>query len=191
MDLREWIASDHGGVLTRFDNAIGAHVPTERWRPGAGVDGPSIAWLLFHMTYHQDLALQTGIQARPPLLATQRNALGLGGCAPSAGLSEAEDRDVSSAIDLVALREYAATVNAATARWIATAALDQLDVTPPLSARLHDAAAIPSGDAMQWLHSMWQGKTVAWLIQWECIGHGHGHVGEMVGTRNRLGYSPF
>ena len=46
-------------------------------------------------------------------------------------------------------------------------------------------------DDADWLHDMWTDKPVGWFVQWECIGHGHTHVGEMVSVRNRMGLSPF
>ena len=66
-----------------------------------------------------------------------------------------------------------------------------LDSLPEASWRLEHVAGIPAAGDLGWLHAMWSGKPVSWFVQWECIGHGHAHVGEMVGIRNRLGLSPF
>ena len=55
---------------------------------------------------------------------------------------------------------------------------------------LSELAGIGRDDA-DWLHDMWTDKPVGWFVQWECIGHGHTHVGEMVSVRNRMGLSPF
>lgn len=199
MELREWIANDHASVLDRFDSAVAAHVPTEFWKQRVGdrgastnsTPGPSIAWLLLHTTYHQDLAMNTAIRDRQPMFADRRAELGLGGFDPAAGLAEAEDSEVTDALRLVQLRAYVQSVNSATSDWIAELSVLALDSVPASSYRLEHRAGIPSGAAMGWLHSMWQAKAVSWLLQWECIGHGHGHVGEMVGIRNRLGFSPF
>ena len=208
MDLREWIANDHAFVLARFSSAIVAHIPAEHWkanpgsdnagteRPGsregtASVDAPSIAWLLFHTTYHQDLALNTAIRNHEPLLAGHRDRLGLGHVPPEAGLTEAEDRQVTDALDLSQLDDYVRAVNARTAEWIDNLSTMALDSIPSSSYRLEHKAGIPADGELSWLHAMWHGKAVSWLVQWECIGHGHAHVGEMVGIRNRLGFSPF
>ena len=85
VDLRHWILTDHASTATRFEQAIGAHVPVERWKERAGGDGASIAWLLFHLSYHQDLALNSVVLGRPPLLADHRDRLGLAGIAAHDG----------------------------------------------------------------------------------------------------------
>ncbi|MEO7397950.1 MAG: hypothetical protein ABIW84_05250 [Ilumatobacteraceae bacterium] len=220
MDLREWIASDHAFVIGRFHSAIAQHVPVAQWKgrrtgvnsaehgddrhgddrrddrrdghgDGHGKDGPSIAWLLFHTTYHQDLALNTAIRDHAPILADHRSALGLAELGPEAGLTESEDPVVTDALSLAHLGEYVDAVNARTATWIDHLSTMALDSVPSSSYRLEHLAGIPADGPMDWLHSMWNGKPVSWLVQWECIGHGHAHVGEMVGIRNRLGLSPF
>jgi len=192
VNLQHWIADDHASVLTRFDNAIVPHVPLSQWKVSGSAEAPSpsIAWLLLHMTYHQDLALNTAIRNHPPLLAEHRDALGLGHLPPSAGLTESEDRDVTDAVGLAALRGYVDSVAEATAAWIAKLSVMALDSVPSASWRLEHKAGIPADGDLSWLHSMWTGKTVAWFVQWECIAHGHAHVGEMLAIRNRLGLSP-
>ncbi|MCU1394259.1 MAG: hypothetical protein JWM34_2687 [Ilumatobacteraceae bacterium] len=189
MDLQTWIADDHASVLQRFDNAIGVHVPTDRWKDTS--TGSSIAWLLFHMTLHQDLALNTAVRDHAPIVVDHRDALGISAIAPSAGLTEAEDSAVTAALDLSALRSYVTAVNDATAAWIAKISIMALDSVPTSSWRLEHKAGVPAAGDFAWLHAMWTDKPVSWLVQWECIGHGHAHVGEMVGIRNRLGLSPF
>lgn len=191
MDLREWIAKDHAFVLARFHSAISRQVPTEMWKHTDGDASSSIAWLLFHTTCHQDLALNTAIRNHPPLLAQHRQALGLAGFAPADGLTESEDRRVTEALELDALQDYVRAVNGATAAWIDKLSTMALDSVPASSYRLEHHAGIPPDGEMAWLHAMWSGKPVSWLVQWQCIGHGHAHVGEMVGIRNRLGLSPF
>lgn len=192
MNLQQWIATDHASILTRFDNAIVAHVPPDAWKTSgpATAPSPSIAWLLFHMSYHQDLALNTAIRNHPPLLAEHRHTLGVGDLPPAAGLTESEDRTVTEALDLDALRTYAAAVADRTQAWIEHLSVMALDTTVDASRRLDIKAGIPASGEVPWLHAMWSGKTVAWFVQWECIGHGHAHVGEMTGIRNRLGLSP-
>ncbi len=204
MDLRDWIARDHAFVVGRFDSAIRSRVPLESWKAspvtpangsesdtGATTGNPSIAWLLFHMTYHQDLALNTAIRNHQPILAAHREGLGLGHLPPAAGLTEAEDREVTDALNLAELVDYVAAVNDRTAEWIDNLSIMALDSIPSNSYRIEHKAGVPAEGDLSWLHAMWHGKPVSWLVQWECIGHGHAHVGEMVGIRNRLGLSPF
>jgi hypothetical protein len=85
---------------------------------------------------------------------------------------------------------YVRHVHARTAAWLADVDLGLLDTLPAASSGLSELAGIERDDA-DWLHDMWTDKPVGWFVQWECIGHGHTHVGEMVSVRNRLGLSPF
>lgn len=189
VDLRHWILTDHAATATRFEQAIGAHVPIERWRERAGGDGASIAWLLFHLSYHQDLALNTVVLGRPPLLAHHRDGLGLAGTAAHDGLGEAEQPEVTAALDLDGLTHYAASVHRATSEHLGKADLRQLDDEVLLDG-LADLSGVRRQD-VPWLYAMWAGKTVGWMAQWEAIGHVHGHVAEMISVRGRLGLSPF
>src|SRR6478752_1584872 len=68
VDLREWIVADHASTATRFERGVRAHIPVERWRETGGTGGSSVAWLLFHVRYHEDLAVSTVIRGRPPRL---------------------------------------------------------------------------------------------------------------------------
>jgi hypothetical protein len=192
VDLRQWIANDHASVKTRFENAIVAHVPLDQWTTSgdSAAPSPSIAWLLFHATYHQDLALNTAVRDRQSMLVDHRSALGIAHLPATAGLTEAEDRTVTEALGLDALRAYADAVHTATAGWIDSMSSMALDSIPSASWRLEHLAGIPAAGELQWLHAMWNDKPTAWFVQWECVGHGHTHVGEMTGIRNRLGYSP-
>lgn len=195
MDLQQWIADDHASSLSRFESAIGHRVPANRWKDSTAADQggatSSIAWLLFHATMHQDLALNTAVRDHAPMLADHREALGLNNLPVWVGLTEAEDHAVTDVLDLAALRTYVAVVNAATQAWIDKLSIMALDSIPTSSYRLEHHAGIPADGALSWLHTMWADKPVSWLLQWECIGHGHAHVGEMIAVRNRLGFSPF
>jgi hypothetical protein len=189
VDLRHWILADHGSTAARFEQAVGAHVPTDRWKERAGGDGASIAWLLLHLSYHQDLALNSVVLGRPPLLADHRQGLGLVGTAAHDGLGEAELPAVTAALDLDALSHYAATVHRTTGEHLATADLDHLDDEVLLDG-LADLSGV-GAQAVPWLYAMWTGKTAGWMVRWEAIGHVHGHVAEMISVRGRLGLNPF
>ncbi len=190
MDLRTWVADDHASLERRFTSSIAAIVPTERWTEHADSGGSTIAWLIFHTAYHQDLALNTAIRKHPPIVLEWRARLGLDGFAPWEGLTESENATLVDCIDVIALDGYARAVHAATAAWIDTMSVLALDSVPESSERLARLAGVGRDD-VPWLHAMWDGKPVSWLVQWECIGHGHTHLGEMVSVRNRLGLSPF
>jgi hypothetical protein len=189
VDLRAWIMADHERAFSRFDQAITPYVPTERWKERPGRGGASIAWLLFHLSYHQDLAISAAVRGEPLVLDRHRAALGLDGAPRRDGLGESEFVEVTEVLDLDRLPAYASEVSAATAAFLATADLGRFDEVPPASERLEAAGATQAD--LPWLHQMWAGKPIAWLVQWEAIGHVHGHVGEMVSVRSRLGLSPF
>ena len=53
----------------------------DRWRDPAGVGGSSIAYLLFHVTYHADLAVGPVLAGDEPRLHEWRDRLGLGAVA--------------------------------------------------------------------------------------------------------------
>jgi hypothetical protein len=190
VDLQSWIIADHASVATRFDSAIATHVPLERWKQIPPGGGSSIAGLLMHMTYHEDLALNTAIRNHAPLIDQHRGALGIAHLPKAAGLSETEDRVLVEALDVAGLGDYVAAVTTTTREWLNHLSMMALDSIPAASWQLeHKAALAPAG--LEWLHSMWADKPVSWFVQWECIGHRIGHVGEMIGVRGRLGLSPF
>lgn len=186
MDLRRWVADDHDSLRQRFHASIAAVVPHELWRARPVGGGPSIAWLALHATHHQDLALNTAVRKHPPIVAGWWERLGLAGAAATVGLPEAEDPAVTQQLDVAALVAYVDAVNAATSDWITDMSVLALDSIPESSRRLERIAGIARDD-LDWLHAMWDGKPVAWLVRWECIAHGHGHLGEMVSVRDRLG----
>ena len=205
VDLRTWITADLTALRDRFHHGIAAHVPMERWtsridpRPGptgldrdedSGRPSSSIAWLLFHLSHHQDLAVSTAVLGRAPLLAARREDLGIGGAPPEAGLPEREDPQLADALDRRALVAYFDDVVATSLEWIGRAHPDAFDTIPDAGRRLEDEAGVRASE-VPWLHSMWESKPVAWFAQWEAVGHGHTHVGEMTGLRGQLGLSPF
>jgi hypothetical protein len=189
VDLRTWVLDDHRSVLERLERGVLGLVPTERWREHVDGGGSSIAWLLLHVAYHQDLAVALCADA-PVLLEERRDQLGLGGSAPVVGVGETEVAGVADAVDLAGVEDYLRAVHARTAGWLEATGTDGYDAVPDASGFLARRAGITEVDA-SWLHAMWSGRPVGWFVQWECVGHGHTHVGEMVSVRNRMGLSPF
>jgi hypothetical protein len=150
-----------------------------------------LAGLLLHVTVHQDLATRTAVDAEPPLFVEWAPKLGLrAGASPLASLQEAEDPSTTGALDLDALETYAAEVHAAGLALVGRLEAAELDVVPLASVQLVDLGGVARREA-PWLHDMWDGKPIAWFVQWELIGHAQGHVGEMVSIRDRLGHRPF
>jgi hypothetical protein len=189
VDLRGWISSEHGAVLDRFEQSVASAVPLERWREPAGSGGSSIAWLAFHIAYHEDVAVNAVLAGEGPLLEAWRRDLGLDGLEAEVGLGEAEQPELTDAIEVNHLERYLRAVHTRTAEWLSTADLAALDAVPASGAGLARAGVVEP--AVPWLYRMWDGKPASWFVQWEAIGHPVNHVGEMVSVRNRLGLSPF
>lgn len=190
VDLQTWIEADYASIATRFNSAIAKHVPIERWKDVPPGGGSCIAGLLMHTTYHEDLAINTAIRNHAPLIDQHRTLLGIDHLSRAAGLSETEDRTLVEAVDLDQLRAYVSAVTDATTEWLNHLSMMALDSVPSASWQLEHKAGLATA-GLEWLHSMWTDKAVSWFVQWECIGHRHGHLGEMIGIRGRLGLSPF
>ncbi len=109
MELRDWILTEHDGVRTRFEQSVLAVVPLERWieRPGGG---SSIAFLVLHAAYHQDVALSSVLADRPPLREEWASRLGLDGVSADQGLAETEPFELTELLSLDQLDAYAQAV---------------------------------------------------------------------------------
>lgn len=190
MDLRAYLLDALADLRGRVFGSVVGHVPPERWTEQADAGGSSIAWLLLHLARHQDLAVQTAIRNQPPLYLAERANLGLAAHPPWAGLTEHEDPRVSAASSPDALMNYVVGVFAGTKRWMTRLSAMAMESIPDTSRRLTKHALLPEED-VPWLHANWNGKTVNWFVQGPVLGHGHGHVGEAVAVRNRMGLSPF
>jgi hypothetical protein len=189
MDLRSWITGEHGAVLDRFEQSVASVVPLDRWRDAGGEGGSSIAWLAFHTAYHEDVAVNAVLGGARPVLDDWRTDLGIDGAASDVGLGEAEQPELTGALQLDRLVPYLHAVHGRTAEWLTSVDVSSLEQVPSSGAGL-DRAGIDEA-AVPWLYRMWDGKPVSWFVQWEAIGHRVNHVGEMVSVRNRLGLSPF
>ncbi|MET0460387.1 MAG: hypothetical protein ABW195_14140 [Ilumatobacteraceae bacterium] len=189
MDLRRWITAEHDAVLTRFEQSVASAVPLERWTDAVGVGGSSIAWLAFHTSYHADLAVNAVLRQDQPLLTAWRDRLGLGTVPAAVGLGEAEQPELTTALDLDHLVPYVRAVHGGAAQWLAAADVELLE-TPAAGPEGLARSGIDEAD-VPWLYTMWSAKPASWFVQWEAIGHRVNHLGEMVSVRNRLGLSPF
>ena len=189
MDLRGWIATEHDGVRSRFEQSVRDVVPLEQWveRPGGG---SSIAYLVFHTTYHQDIAVASVLAGEVPLRTAWAEQLGLDGVPADQGLGESEVRELTEVMALDHLDAYAEAVTRRSREILDRLALDVLDSVPDSAKGLGEIAGV-SDDAAPWLFRMWHGKPASFFVSWEDIGHGLNHLGEMVSVRNRLGLSPF
>ncbi len=189
VELREWILTEHASAFDRMARSILDIVPRDRWRDGVGDGGSSIAYLLYHITYHADLAINAVLPGGDPAMATWRGRLGLGGHPAHAGLGETEDVALTADVDVEALVTYAESVQATGTELLGALDLARLGDVPAAGEALERAGVAEA--AVPWLHAMWAGKPASFFVQWEAIGHRINHVGEMVSVRNRLGLSPF
>ncbi len=81
--------------------------------------------------------------------------------------------------------DYAHDVHTAAQAWIDKLSAMALDSKPESAWRLQHLAGLHPDEA-GWLFEMWDQRTVAWFVRWECIGHAYTHLGEMYAVRNRL-----
>jgi hypothetical protein len=174
------VADELGEIRQRLEGQVLAIVPPERRfeQPGGG---NSIGYGLWHLAVHADFALRGVLQGKGPVLAA-------GALPPGCGLAEAEDAAVR-ALDPELIVRSLGDVLTDTARWLVDADLSDLEGQVDAGAVLA-AAGVPE-DSYGWLYRMWSGKTAAYFLRWELIGHVGNHVGEMIATRNRMGLSPF
>lgn len=189
MELREWIVSEHASAFDRMARSVVDIVPNDRWRDAVGDGGSSIAYLLYHITYHADLAVNAVLRGADTVMVTWRERLGLAGHAAHAGLGEAEDVALTADVDIDALVGYALSVQDSGSELLEELDLSGLGDVPAAGEALERSGIAET--AVPWLHAMWAGKPVSFFVQWEAIGHRINHVGEMVSVRNRLGLSPF
>ncbi|MEO5724540.1 MAG: DinB family protein [Ilumatobacteraceae bacterium] len=190
MDLHTWMLNDLAGVRAKLTDGVLGRVPADRWHEQSDGGGSSITHLVLHLTRHQDLAVNSAVRDQSPLFVAHRSALGLANMPMWAGLGEREDTDVTTKVSPEALGTYLDEVFDSTAVWLDALGSMVLDTVVDTSRRLRDRAALPPAQ-LDWLHRMWADKPVWWFLQWPVIGHGHTHVGEATGVRNRLGFSPF
>jgi hypothetical protein len=189
VELRDWILTEHDGVRTRFEQSVLGVVPLDRWleRPGGG---SSIAFLVLHTAYHQDVALSSVLAGLPPLREAWASRLGLAGVPADQGLAEAEPVELTELVALDHLDGYAQAVTARSRQLLSALDVQGLDAVPDAAKGLGEVAGVHES-AVPWLYKMWDGKPASFFVSWEDIGHGLNHLGEMVSVRNRLGLSPF
>ena len=172
-----------------FDSVVRL-VRADRWHERADGGGTTLAGLLLHVARHQDLAVNVVIRNHEPIFLEHRAALGLQDAGAGVGLAEQENRDATALVSPESVLQYATAVFEATTDWLEALGSLVLDIEPNTSYRLTNRAGLDP-DEFPWLYTLWAGKQLWWFVQWPVIGHGHAHVGEAIGLRNRMGLSPF
>jgi hypothetical protein len=181
-------------VRDRIRQQVLGRVPRER-RDERPDGSSSIAWLLWHLTRHHDVAVHAVVRGGDDVLhgGGWAERVGASAFAPGTGLAEGDDRAAAAALDPEAVVAYVDAVWDATTAWLAS--LPSADLAVELD-RVPDASGAlarldVSNTDYDWLHRMWDGKPVAFHVQWEAIGHGCNHLGEMVHLRNAMGLGGF
>jgi hypothetical protein len=180
VDLITWIRQEHDGLAARLHDWFVVDVPLDRWleRPGGWV--PRWPGSRF-MRRYQDVTVNVAARRCQWRRRTGRLYLG---AAMAAGLDERPPR-VASGRRRARDHRLSGCGQRRHGHWLAAIDAAALDVVPPASQRLTDAGFTDAGIA--WVHARWSDKPVSWFVQWEAIGHGLLHHGEMAALRARLG----
>jgi len=156
-----------------------------RVRPRDGMN--SLAWLLWHITRGEDIAVNTIVAHRPQVLDDGwLRRLNLSSSQMGTGMTDDEVSDFSTRVDIPALRAYRVAVGQRTREVVPRLLPGQLDEVVEAS----HLGAVPNGaigERGRWLEKFWQGKTKGWFLSWLVLGHGAMHLGEAVCVRTQLG----
>ena len=188
MELRDWLLSDISSLANRLEHGVLDNIPPERRHEL--VDGGGIAptYVLWHAARHQDVAVNRVLRGVGEVVEHWTDRLGIHHDLWR-GLAEGQDTLLVDQLDPDAVGAYALTVISATRDWLETADLAVLDTVPDSAAALTELG-VPT-DRFEWLYEMWDGRAAPFFLQWEAIGHGYNHLGELMSIRNRMGLSPF
>lgn len=182
--------TDFASMRGKLFDSVVRLVPADRWHEQADGGGTTLTGLLLHVARHQDLAVNVVIRNQRPIFLEHRESLGLQDADPGVALAELENRAATELVSPGSVLRYATEVFDTTADWLARLGSLVLDIEPNSSYRLTHRGGLDT-DRLPWLYSMWEGKALWWFVQWPVIGHGQAHVGEAIGLRNRMGFSPF
>lgn len=189
MELSRWIAADLASLRQRLESGFVRLVPPAQLIHPVDGGGVAPVYVLWHLARHHDVAINGVLrQADEVLTSAWAERVGIDGH-HYRGLAEAQDTELVTTLDPEAVSAYTLAVIAASERWLEAATFPSLDTVPASAAAL-ERLGTPS-DRFEWLYAMWDGKPVQFFLQWEAVGHGYVHLGELISLRNRLGLSPF
>jgi hypothetical protein len=188
MDLSQWISSDVASLRQRLTSGFIDLVEPDRWRErvdGGGIAPVYVAW---HVARHHDVAVNLVIRRAGQVLDRWSDRVGIDGDTWR-GLAEGEDHELVDALDPDAVAGYLQAVLDHTIEWLGAETLPDLEQIPDSAAALQGLGT--PEDRFGWLFSMWNDKPAQFYLQWEAVGHGYNHLGELISIRNRMGLSPF
>ncbi len=188
MNLRQYLTQQYLTSHVVIDQQI---LPTltpaqMRARPEGG--GNSAAWILWHATRCEDVALNAMVRGTPQVLTLTEfaGAAGLGDARIGTGLGDDEVSAFSDTVDVEVLVRYRKAVRNEALQWLADCDLALLDEKPDLDARLATLGPLwPEKDA--WVREIWGSFTNATFVNWLACGHTLVHAGEMQATLARIG----
>lgn len=184
------IVAPDGGPLWLGDTVLTNLTDDDiRRRPGPGQN--SIAWLLWHITRIEDVAIGVVLGGRGQVLheAGWLALLGITEGHVGSGMAEAEVDALSARIDITALRAYRAAVGRQTRTIVAALSGEHWDAAitgDDVKRAIRDDAF---GSQAGWLEPFWIGRSKAWLLSWTGAGHSTLHLGEAMLVRGQLGRS--
>ena len=149
-----------------------------RGRPHPGVN--TIAWLLWHSARIEDLAVNRFLADSPQVLDEWRDRLGVARVDVGTGMTDAEVDELSTRIDLTALRGYWDAVTARTLGLTGSLRSSELEAVVPgarVKSVVHAEKAVAPG--VEWLTEFWAGgRTRAWMLAQTALLHPYGHYYE-------------
>ena len=150
-----------------------------RGRPHPGAN--TVAWLLWHTARVEDVGVNRFVADRPQVLDDGWSGkLGIARRDVGTGMSDAEVDELSTRIDLDALRGYWDAVTRRTPEVVASIRKSDLDAVVPKE-RVERVASAEGAVApgAEWLTEFWAGgRTRAWILAQTPLLHVYGHYFE-------------
>ena len=141
----------------RFGQSVVSVVPLERWGETGGVGGSSIAFLTFHVAYHEDVAVNAVLRGGPPVLRRLARRARLGGLdappRPGRGRTAGAHCGPGPGAD-----SSPTSTPCTTPRHVARRRRPRPSSTTSPDAAVGLAAAASTERAVPWLYSMWTGR---------------------------------
>ena len=188
MELRRWIQDQHSGLRMLVKTNILAQVPAERLAEQPALGRNSIAWIIWHITRCQDVAVNAILRQTPQVLAQKgwSDRLGLQLRDIGTSMDDDEIAGFSAAVRIDALTAYWEAVCEKTRAWLKEFDPAILETTPDVDALLsRDPDTLLPGAS--WVAGTWRGGPAAFFLGWLALGHSYMHLGEMMAIRGELG----
>ena len=194
MDWRLLFYQQHAGVHSeavgtesraRYEDLVLGGLSDAQMRLRPADNQNSLAWLVWHITRCEDVAINVCIADQPQVLEDGwASKLGVERDDIGTGMTPREVADLSERIELDALLSYRHAVGRQTRRVIAT--IDDAEMESPVDADRYRRAAV-LGEHAGWVDSFWEpwrGTDFLFLA----TGHSYQHWGEAITIRSIGGF---